>query len=231
MGYTYRGQPRHPALSARQRIVHCAVELFGEHGFDRVTLARIAHHAHVSPPLIVHHFGSKAGLRAACDVEITQQIKDAKAKAIAAGTGMSPDMLVTQMADGAPALRYLFQALVDSTTDIDALVDHLVDDAVDYLDQAEQAGLATHSDTPRHRAALILLWSFGGMILHHHMKRLLGVSVVDDPPHLWGPYLSTALDIYSHGVLTPQAGETLRAATPPTTSTPSPTGTSTPKEH
>ena len=52
-------------LTAAARIRDAAIEQFGEHGFG-VGLRTIAEAAGVSAALVIHHFGSKDGLRKAC---------------------------------------------------------------------------------------------------------------------------------------------------------------------
>ena len=52
-------------LTAKARIRDRALLLFAERGPDRVTVRDVAVAADVSPGLVMHHFGSKAGLREA----------------------------------------------------------------------------------------------------------------------------------------------------------------------
>ncbi|MEZ5096013.1 MAG: helix-turn-helix domain-containing protein [Nocardioides sp.] len=54
-------------LTARASIRNAALRLFAERGPEGVTVREIATEAGVSPGLVVHHFGSKDGLRAAVD--------------------------------------------------------------------------------------------------------------------------------------------------------------------
>ncbi|MEP7368844.1 MAG: helix-turn-helix domain-containing protein, partial [Dermatophilaceae bacterium] len=56
-----------PDLTARANIRNAALRLFADRGQDSVTVREIAAAAGVSPSLVVHHFGSKDGLRAAVD--------------------------------------------------------------------------------------------------------------------------------------------------------------------
>lgn len=52
-------------MSNKENILQCALELFGEQGYDRTPTSRIAKQAGVSEGLIFRHFGSKEGLLAA----------------------------------------------------------------------------------------------------------------------------------------------------------------------
>ena len=53
-------------LTTSARIRDAAIAQFGAHGFNTGVRA-IATAAGVSPGLVIHHFGSKDGLRKACD--------------------------------------------------------------------------------------------------------------------------------------------------------------------
>lgn len=61
------------AATGREEILAAATDLFGEAGFDAVSIAAIARRAGTSKANVFHHFGSKEGLylevmRAACKV-------------------------------------------------------------------------------------------------------------------------------------------------------------------
>jgi AcrR family transcriptional regulator len=57
----------HEGRTARAIIRDESLRLFAERGPDAVTLRQIAAAAGVSPALVIHHFGSKRGLRSAVD--------------------------------------------------------------------------------------------------------------------------------------------------------------------
>ena len=61
------------------RIRDAAIDQFGSRGFDTGVRA-IAEAAGVSPALIIHHFGSKEGLRKACDDYIAAEIRSEKSR-------------------------------------------------------------------------------------------------------------------------------------------------------
>src|SRR3954464_12699485 len=62
-----RSVPDDGDLTGKANIRNAALRLFAERGHDAVTVREIAAAAGVSPALVVHHFGSKDGLRAAVD--------------------------------------------------------------------------------------------------------------------------------------------------------------------
>ena len=46
----------------RSRLLHCALDLFAEHGYDAVGVQRVVSTAGVTKPTLYHHFGNKRGL-------------------------------------------------------------------------------------------------------------------------------------------------------------------------
>lgn len=63
-------------LTARAVIRDQALRLFAEHGPEAVSLRRVAAEAGVSPGLVAHHFGSRAGLRQAVDDHVAGLFDD-----------------------------------------------------------------------------------------------------------------------------------------------------------
>lgn len=208
-GHTENAPADDPTGSVRIR--DAAVELFGEHGLHSVTLKEIATKAGVSAPLVIHHFGSKAGLRKACDEHAAEVVLRTKVSSVEQGEHLSPQYVLAASRETKPILRYLFQAFAAGGEEVDALLDQMIDDSLEYTQEAERRGLVKPSRNPRRRAAMLLLQSFGTMMLHRQLKRLIGSNPVDDPPEQWGPYFDTALEIY-HGVFEPGAYESLGEA-------------------
>ena len=67
--------------TAIARIRDAAIEQWGEQGFN-VGLRSIAEAAGVSAALVIHHFGSKEGLRKTCDDYIAEEIREAKSESV-----------------------------------------------------------------------------------------------------------------------------------------------------
>jgi len=63
--------------SGRERILGAALALFGELGFAGTSVRQVAAAADVSAPLVLHHFGSKQGLRKAVDAEVMARVERA----------------------------------------------------------------------------------------------------------------------------------------------------------
>lgn len=191
--------------SAKERIRDAAIELFGELGFNDVSLKTIGRRAGVSAPLVVHHFGSKTELRRACDRYVTERFHAAKMDAVHREGHMPQNYIFQVMQESRHLVQYMVRAFTEGGEEIDNLLDQLVEDSLVYTAEAEELGQVRPSQNRRHRAALLLLTTFGSMILHKQMKRLLGVSPVDDPPEQWGPYIAAVSEIYLNGVLIPEA--------------------------
>ena len=87
------------------------------------------------------------------------------------------------------------------------LVDHLVADAADYLAAGVAAGSVRPSADPPRRAALLLLWSLGGLALNAHMRRLLGIDLTDldhASTHDLAAYAAVNYELLGPGLLTPE---------------------------
>lgn len=202
--------------TAASRIRDAALACFAEDGFRAATLRAIAERAGVSPALVIHHFGSKEGLREACDAFVTRFVRDRKVAAMAAGPGLDPLSLLRDEDDRLPLLAYLARALQDGSAQVAGLVDELIADAEAVLAAGVASGTVRPLDHPRGVAAVLTLWSLGALALHEHVRRALGVD-------LTGPMSSAALDagyavpaveILTHGLLAPGMYERLAAGAP-----------------
>ncbi len=196
------------------RIRDAAIRCFADAGVDRTSVRTIAETAGVSPALVIHHYGSKDGLRVACDRHVAALIREQKSESMRAGAGLDPVAALRSYGDGPPLLGYLARTLVDGSPHVSELLEELVADAVAYMAEGEANGLLRPSDDPHGRAAVVLLWSMGALVLHEHAERLLGVELLGEPDQLLG-YLRPALEVMGQGVMTPAAYEQLSAAMPP----------------
>lgn len=191
------------------RILAAAIELFGESGVNGASLKAIAARAEVSQALIVHHFGSKDGLRVACDEQVARLVRTAKVETMAQGPQLSPLSALAAIEEHRPAMRYLARTLTDGSPHVNDLLDEMLADAEAYTDQGVEAGMIRPSVDAKARVAVLMLMSLGVLVLHEHLRRFLGEDLLggDGPPVR---YLRAVLEVYSEGVLADGAYEQLR---------------------
>lgn len=197
--------------TARVRIRDAAISCFAERGVAATSVRTIAAEAGVSPGLVIHHYGSKDGLRVACDEWVAERIREVKGGAIGDGLSMSPLGAVRLIDDGPPLVAYLARTLVDGSPHVADLVDALVANAVDMSEQSVAAGLMNATDDERARSAIITIWSLGAMVLHEHIRRLLGEDLIGGLEHAHR-YLRGVVDILTNPPLTAETGGLVAAA-------------------
>ena len=205
-------QRRDDERSARERILDAAIARFAEHGVAGTSLKAIAEQADVSQALIVHHFGSKQGLRDACDAHIIGVIRDQMRQA--ADEGADLDVLAAfrrrQQAQ-AHALPYLARALSEGGPAAVALVDELAEETLRSTEQGVADGTYVPAAHPRERALVLLIWSLGAVTLHEHVKRLLGADLTGEPAALL-PYLRGATELLTDGLFSEDLRDSVRDA-------------------
>jgi AcrR family transcriptional regulator len=155
-------------LTAAARIRDAAIEQFGQHGFG-VGLRTIAEAAGVSAALVIHHFGSKDGLRKACDGYIAEEIRSGKSEAM---RSTDPATWFAQMAEiesYAPLMAYLVRSMQTGGDLAKTLWQKMIDDAEDYLDDGVRTGLLKPSRDPRARAKYLSITGGGGFLLYLQM--------------------------------------------------------------
>src|ERR1700739_5072938 len=155
-------------LTAVARIRDAAIDQVGQHGFS-VGWRAIAQTAGVSAALVIHHFGSKEGLRKACDDYIAEEIRGGKSEAMQT---TDPATWFAQMAEiesYAPLMAYLVRSMQTGGELAKALWQKMIDDAEAYLDDGVRTGLLKPSRDPRARAKYLSMTGGGGFLLYLQM--------------------------------------------------------------
>lgn len=201
-----------PDRTARARIRDAAIARFAADGVAATSLKRIAADAGVSPPLVIHHFGSKEGLRVACDEHVAAQIRARKHAAMSAGANLDPFAAVRDAYGGIPLLGYLARTVMDDSPHVNRFIDEMVDDAVDYMQVGIRNGVLKPTDRIRDTAVVLTLWQLGALVLHEHARRLLGIDLSDPEGAIAWALASS--DILSKGVLVEDVVEKWRDAGP-----------------
>lgn len=185
--YSLASVPPTDDLTARARIRDAAMAEFAAGGVAGATIRGIARRADVSPALVQHHFGTKAGLRDACDAHVLEYFRTETAAAFDEGRIGDPAFIAGVYASSPPVMRYLARALVDGSPAAASVFDRVVTITERYL--VDSPGL---SDA-RTRAIVYTAMRMGALVLHEHLSRALGTDVFDGDG---GPRLGRAtLDI------------------------------------
>ncbi|ORA73587.1 TetR/AcrR family transcriptional regulator [Mycolicibacterium insubricum] len=190
-------------LSTAARIRDAAVDQFGRHGFG-VGVRAIAAAAGVSPGLVNHHFGSKDGLRAACDAHIAEVIKEAKTETLQTHDPAAWLTAMAEIDEFAPLTAYLVRSLQSGGELATALWQRMTDNAEQYLQEGVRSGVLKPSRDPRARARYLSMTGGGGFLLY--------IQLHDDPsdlPRVLRDYraemMLPALEIYTNGLLADSA--------------------------
>ncbi len=185
------------------------MRLFAEHGVAAVSVRDIAEAADVSPSLVIHHYKSKDGLKAAVDeraaatlVEVFAELADTRPPEAAAAS------LAAKFAanlDAEPVLpAYVRRLLVDGGPVSEALFRSLFDAAVQAVDALEKTGVVRPSDDGPARAALLMVSDLAVIILREQLTGVLGA----DPLSAEGVarWTKTAMELYGPSLFTSEAG-------------------------
>ena len=184
-------------LTTRARIRDAAVDLIGRHGFARVTIRQVAKAAGVSPGLVIHHFGSKDGLRQACDARVQQVLGDS----IAEMEQQGPASAMAQLAradEYIPVVRYGTRSLLDGGPLAQTLFDRLVDQTQGWLATSVTAGRVRPSVDEHARAELLVCISLGIQLLDRYLAP--GVDPERRTEAVISSTAGAAVELYTNGL-------------------------------
>ena len=155
-------------LTAAARIRDAAIEQFGVHGFG-VGLRAIAETAGVSAALVIHHFGSKDGLRKACDDYVAEEIRSDKSEAMRSANPGTWFAQLAEIESYAPMMAYLVRSMQSGGELAKTLVRRMIDNAEGYLDEGVRAGTLKPSRDPHARARYLAITGAGGFLMYLQM--------------------------------------------------------------
>ena len=187
-------------LTTVARIRDAAIDLFGSRGFD-VGVRAIAEAAGDSPGLIIHHFGSKDGLRKVCDDYIAEEIRSEKSQALQSSDAAT---WLTQMAEiesFAPMIAYLVRSMQTGGELAKTLWRTMVANAEGYLADGVRAGTIKPSRDPAARARFLAMEGGGAFLLYlqlHDNPTDVRAVLHDYSQDMVLP----ALELYTEGLLT-----------------------------
>lgn len=164
--------------------------------------------AGVSPGLVRHHFGSKQGLREACDAYLINIVRRINDQARTADTLASATGSMNPLAALGPYQRYLARALVEG--EAAALFDEMAGLTEEWLTEADEHRPDPPQVDRRARATVVTAMALSVGMLYAHVARRMGVDLSSRPGQL--QLYRALLDVYSHPWLTPTEAASARAA-------------------
>ena len=187
-------------LTTTARIRDAAIEQFGEHGFS-VGLRAIAEAAGVSAALVIHHFGSKEGLRKACDDYIAEEVRSEKSASLRSNDPATWFAQMAEIESFAPMMAYLVRSMQSGSELAKTLWRRMIDNAEQYMEEGVRAGTIKPSRDPGARAKYLAMSGGGGFLLYLQMH--------DNPTDLRAvlrdyseDMVLPALEVYTEGLMT-----------------------------
>jgi AcrR family transcriptional regulator len=187
-------------LTATARIRDAAIEQFGVHGFD-VGLRAIAKSAGVSAALVIHHFGSKEGLRKACDEFVAESVRESKSESLQNADPAGWFAQLAEIESFAPMMGYLVRSLQTGGELAKSLWRNMIDNAEQTMDEGVRAGTIKPSHDPKARALFLAMTGGGGFLLYlqmHDTPTDLRAVLHDYAQDMVLP----ALEVYTQGLMT-----------------------------
>lgn len=180
------------------------MRLFAGRGVAGVTVRAIAAEAAVSPSLVIHHYGTKDGLKAAVDERVSaamaELLTEVMGPAGGALTSASMAGVIAARFAGEPALpAYLRRLLIDGGAPANALFRSLYEALASTMAAFGHAGIVRPAADETARLVFLLANDLGMLILREQISEVLGA----DPLTVGGMtrWSDAVLDVYTSGVL------------------------------
>ncbi len=202
-------------LTARATIRNAALRLFADRGPDAVTVREIATRAGVSPGLVVHHFGSKDGLRAEVDAFAARAFDaifealptDELADVLAGGAATSSlaEAFARGFPPGSPLPAYLRRLLLSNDPVGAVLFGRWYAATRGLLDTLVEMGVARPSEDPEVRAAFFLVNDLALILLRNPIALAIGADPLT--PEGIERWAREATNVYAQGAFSAQRKE------------------------
>ncbi|MFI7539966.1 TetR/AcrR family transcriptional regulator [Actinoplanes sp. NPDC049599] len=192
-------------LTARARIRDAAIRLFADRGIGPATIRDIAQAASVSSGLLRHHFGSKDGLRDACDEFALARMATIRTQLVARGGLADPGLVATTHPESLLLQRYLVRSMMDGSAAATVMFERLVEAGVEWF-----ADRPIQSKDPRAYAAVLVAMQMGMFLMRDRISQVLGAEL--DPPAENARLLRASIEIFTQPLLDATQAEQAYAA-------------------
>jgi AcrR family transcriptional regulator len=196
-------------LTAKAVIRDEALRLFAEAGPDRVTVRQVAAAAGVSPGLVMHHYGSRQGLRDAVDTHVAgvfdamfTQLGDLDWDGDAASFA---EMVTSSLPAGSPIPGYLRRLLTDGGPVAEDLFARWFAAGRAVLEALTRAGVARPVGDPDVAAAFLMVNDLALLLLRDQLTAALGIDPLT--PQGMARWVETVMDIYRGGIFAAPAAQ------------------------
>lgn len=194
-------------LTARAVIRDKALELFAARGPDAVTVRAIASAAGVSPGLVIHHFGSKEGLRAAVDEHVATVFDELFAQAAAGELDMTDgaslaESFLTALPPGSPIPRYLRRLLLSGDPTGTEVFRRWFQAGRATLDALVSRGVLAPARDPAVRAAFLMVNDLIPLLLRDQLTDVLDIDPLS--PEGTRRWADEVLSVYRDGLFHPE---------------------------
>ncbi|MHA6629442.1 TetR family transcriptional regulator [Pseudonocardia sichuanensis] len=196
--------PSEADLTAKAKIRNAAIAHFVRDGFQKANLRAVAAAAGVSVGLIPHHFGSKEGLRSACDEHVLQ-ILTTRARAAGRPSGMQ-DLLGVYLSDPEEyqlLVQYMARAIQEDAPAASTFVDAVVEESEAVFRAGAADGTMRPSSDPRALAVLNVLVGLAVLTMPAPLTRALGHEHFG--PDVLRRMAVPTLELYTRGLYTDDA--------------------------
>lgn len=190
---------------ARDRILRAGLEQFAEHGFRGASVRAIAAAAEVSPALVLHHYGSKDGLRRACD-ERLMEFADEKESMLASDNLQTAAQYIADHPETVEVMAYLRRTMVDGGEIASRLFEQMCARTEHMLRVGIEAGTVRPVPDVEGVAVTVTAWSLGALLIAPDVARLLGDGESNMfAPHVLERYSDAGIQVHTRGLLTEAA--------------------------
>ena len=151
--------------------------------------------------MVIHHFGSKDGLRKACDDYVAEEIRSEKSQAIQSTDAATWLAQVAEIEAYAPLMAYLVRSMQTGGELARHLWQTMIRNVESYFDDGVRAGTIRPSRDPAARAKYLAMAGGGAFLLYlqlHDNPTDLRAVLRDDSADMVMP----ALEVFTEGLLT-----------------------------